>query len=142
MLEIKTSYFANHKNFPENSILVSIANSQPKNYFKCLKLINAVPDWKTIVNPYKENKLSESDYKRLYLSYIEKVYPKSEIFMTELNKTVNINTEDLNSKTVILLCYEKPPKMCHRHILREYLNSLMNYKIEELNYKGDCNATI
>ena len=38
-------------------------------------------------------------------------------------------------KDVVLLCYEKPPQFCHRHLVAKWLEKELNIKVEELKYK-------
>ena len=39
-------------------------------------------------------------------------------------------------KKAILLCYEKPPKFCHRSLVAEWLNSKGEFYVREYGYEG------
>ncbi len=105
---IYTGYFANlsHAN---TSLIYSIANSMPKG-ISLQKFKPFVPEW-DLVSRYKKGMLSWSDFRGLYIKQLDKL--PSDVF-----DTLSSLTDD-----VVFMCWEAPDQPCHRHILREYLNS-------------------
>lgn len=108
---IYTSYFSKTSKVPNP---VSIANSKPKG-IQIPRYNALVPDWNTIVKPYKDGKLSQSRYIDLYLDHLNKLNP------------VEVG-EALEGKT--LLCWEAPDKFCHRHIAAQWLRTA-GFEVEE-----------
>ena len=110
---IWTSYFSNLRKI----------QSQP-NEVTCISIYNSKPEWLkgniidmgTLLGPgdkllkdYKYKGISEEEYTERYLIKLNN------------NKEAIINLfKSLNEEDVVLLCYEKPPKFCHRHILRKW----------------------
>ena len=112
---IWTSYFSNLRriqNQPNEVTCISICNSKPE------WLKGNIIDMGTLLGPgdellrdYKYKGISEEEYTERYLIKLNN------------NKEEIINLfKSLNEGNVFLLCYEKPPKFCHRHILRKWLN--------------------
>lgn len=121
MLEIKTSYYANSKNY-EGYVRVGISRYAPQG--SCdLRLLDFAPSAKTLFS-YKDGRINEKEYEKEYLSDLEKLYK---------NKRIDVLVNWLKRyKKVVLLCYEKKGNFCHRHILSKYLNEKYDLKIEEL----------
>ena len=118
-MEIYTSYFANYRNFGDNKP-ISIALYPPDRYLG--EELKALAPTRKILR-YKDNeemyttlfnrKLNDFSAKKVF-KYFESTYP---------------------GKDFLLLCYEKPPQFCHRHLVAKWLEKELNIKVEELKYK-------
>ena len=118
-----TSYFANIKNIDGNKYrLAAITYKKPS--FCDAEIL----DWSflgpsaKILNDYKKSLLNEENYTTLYNNQLRIIWPQISAFMRE---------NEYNN--VVLLCYEKPPKFCHRHLLAEFLRA-HGIACEELPY--------
>lgn len=58
------------------------------------------------------------DYKRLFSDY-QSTLPNREVFLNNVYKLYE------QHHRIALMCYEKEPEMCHRHVIRDYM--LNNY---------------
>lgn len=109
---IYTSYFSNIRNLPIKIIPISIARYRPQNMW--------IEEWteyaptSDILWKYKNDKITESQYRELYLDQL------SRVDFTKITEANNI----------ALVCYEKSGDFCHRNILAEKLREL-NIDIEE-----------
>lgn len=118
---MKTSYFFSNKLTKEDN-LVSISISPPKKIMEKLPNIyiysKLCPSW-NLVQSYKLGKINEQRYVELYSSII-------------LNKLSARTVYDELRSDAILLCWERPEKFCHRHIVANWLSTILEIKIEEL----------
>jgi len=107
----------------------SIANSAPKvkgeKYSLFTKISCVVPDWNTIVKPYKDKEIDEKEYKNRYINQLCNN-------VVEIKRVCELILAPKLAPT-FLLCWEKPNKFCHRHILRDWLNSVgfLKHEIRE-----------
>lgn len=106
---VKTSYFANWRNFPKNARIISIAQFPPKGW-KGEKMRSLAPS-KELFEAYKAGAVSEEGYKKRYIEDLED--------RGITRSTLRIFFESLGN--VVLCCYEKPGDFCHRHILMDWL---------------------
>lgn len=121
-----TSYFGNlnkiKKNIEHfnNPLICSISNQKPQ------FLDDTILDWsflgptKDLLYLYKQGKIDENIYTLNYLNNIN-------LNWVELNKLF----KSVENRDVIMLCYEKPDKFCHRHLLSVFINE-KGYKCKEL----------
>lgn len=119
---IYTSYFGNLKNIDRSKYkVVTICNSKPS----FLRKDTLIEDWGilgprlSLLYDYKNNRVDENEYTQIYTDYILDNWEEFD------NKFKFKNLDN-----VIMLCYERPENFCHRHILRNILNS-MNILCEE-----------
>lgn len=120
-MEIYTSYFSNYKNIPPHYQCVSIANSKPQGLFipECNLL---KPDW-SIVQDYRNKDISYTDFAKLYLARLD-ITPAFKYF--ESLRRIAL------SNPLVLMCWEKDYKVCHRTIAAYWLakNCFVQYKGE------------
>lgn len=105
---IYTGYYANMKKMPENEryALVSISRGNPSWMPDLLDVIELKPSWEMV-------ELAKShDYERYVQMYQEKL---SRVRLQDILNQIPDES--------ILLCYESPDKFCHRHMVRNWLNS-------------------
>lgn len=99
---MQTSYFAKYKG--EHG--VSIARWTQ--WFSGPRYpILAPPNW--LITKYKAGKISDEDYTKAYIREVLDGLNPHEVY------------KELGDNAV-LLCFEKPPKFCHRHIVSEWFN--------------------
>lgn len=100
---IYTSYFAKSATRPN---AISIALSSPK-FFKGKHYDRLAPTW-DLLKWHKNGEIDEHRYKEIYMNLLK-----------TRNVTPGQIAQDLNG--MVLLCWEKPDKFCHRHIVRDWL---------------------
>jgi hypothetical protein len=119
---MNTSYFFSNKLNKEQK-LISISASIPKN-IKNILLPNIIvykplcPTWK-IIQDYKRQIISKEEYTRIYIGYFLNNLDAAKVY------------QELGNDA-ILLCWERPNKFCHRHIVAEWLSNSLNIQITEL----------
>ena len=114
---MKTSYFGNKKlkDYPKEQ-LVSLSARPPIDDIRIYKPL--CPSWNLVSN-YKEGRINEQEYiKRYHEEYLNKLDSKK-VF-------------DEIGKDSIILCYERPEKFCHRHLVSQWLSTNLSIQIEEL----------
>jgi len=116
-----TSYFFSNK-LNQNQKLISISNSIPREIKQRLPNIITYkplcPTWK-IVQDYKRQIISKDEYSKIYIG----------CFLDKLNAT---RVYQELGEDAILLCWERPDKFCHRHIVSNWLSNSLNIQITEL----------
>ena len=120
-MEVRTSYFANHKKY-KDYIRLSIAKFPPPNSYDFNIYFLAPSTY--LLQSYKDGTISEEEYVKEYTQQLND-------FSKDIENFVNVLKNDFVDKKVVLLCYEKD-KFCHRHILAEYLNKPSNLDITEI----------
>lgn len=118
---IYTSYFGKLKKIPENFTTVSICAGTPK-WYNGLTFKKLAPTYHTLMT-YKE----DSDWDQYTKEYTETVLQKqnAKSVVTELQKLTG------NAENIVLLCYERPEDLCHRHLVARWLTE-NGYPCEEL----------
>jgi hypothetical protein len=118
---MNASYFFSNKLNKEQR-LISISTSIPKNIKNILPNIITYkplcPTWK-MVQDYKKQIISKEEYTRIYIG----------CFLDNLD-AAKVYQELGND--AILICWERPNKFCHRHIVAEWLSNSLNIQISEL----------
>lgn len=122
-----TSYFSCRLIDRRKMLLVQISNSVPKGFVPDSGFPEAIPDWRSIVAPYKDGNISEEEYTIRYVKLLEGRRPSIDRAVRRLE-----TMSALQKKTPVLLCYEKPGDFCHRHILAKWLRKNYGVKVEEL----------
>ena len=119
---IYTSYYANYKAY-SGFYRIGISRKTPNNATD-ISLKFLAPD-SSLLYDYKNGSIGEEEYARRYLSSLEELHD---------NETLDKFTHYLinHSMDVVLLCYERPDKLCHRHLLADYLNRHYGLEIREL----------
>jgi len=119
-----TSYYFS-KQLPEyKDRVVRISVSFPKNILwlkNTRQYLPLCPSW-DLVKLYKDKKISEFDYTRLYSIQLSKLNPN------EIYQKLGENA--------ILCCWEKPEKFCHRQIVAKWLSYHLKIDVHELEEYG------
>ncbi len=115
--KIFTGYFAKAKEYASQGLTpISIARYSPK-WYNGARYIKLAP------YPYML-KMGDEEYTRLFNNILFRLNPEEVI--KELNQLAG-------GKSIVLLCYEKYPEFCHRHLVAKWLNQYLptNEKIVE-----------
>lgn len=89
--------------------------------------LDIIPDWKKIVEPYKQGVISEKEYRERYFRQLD----KAKNYILPAVKTFQ-NLARRYNKEIVFLCYEKTGNFCHRHLLAEWLEKETGEKVKEL----------
>ena len=121
-----TTYFANIKNLPPNTIPVSICGKAPQGW-NGLEYRKLAPKW-SFFSVWKETK--DNDY---YIEHFNKevLEPLNIIRVTtelqvllpyEIREQIQNAVWNDDKFHLALVCYEKPDDFCHRHLVAEWLS--------------------
>ena len=113
---IYTSYISNLKNIPDNyyKLIITRYNKiNPKNFNNCFHAAVLSPNEQLL----KEFKNGEISYQEFYDRFLKQVY-NDNFAKDVIKKILDYDRKDLN---VVLLCYEKDLKDCHRCIVGKIL---------------------
>lgn len=116
---IVTTYFANLRKLPKDTVPISICGKAPE-WYKGLQYKKLAPKYSFFMK-WKEN--HDNDY---YTRCFQ------ELVLTTLSPTKVMQEliEMAGSENIALVCYEKPGDFCHRHLVAEWLND-NGYMVEE-----------
>lgn len=117
-----TSYFGNHKNIT-NPLAIT---AKCPYWFKGPHYPNLGPK-ESFLKDYKDGKIDEIEYIEQYTKLVLDPLSPEEIYRDLI---------DTYGEDVTLLCYEKPPKFCHRHIVALWFENSLGVDIPELEFKG------
>lgn len=122
-----TSYYGNQHFDQDKVFFVQVSNSAPAGFPVNYILKEVIPSWKDIVEPYKKGLLSETDYTIRY----KKMLDSQEFTIRIMLEDIKEKATALGLQDIILLCYEKPGRFCHRHILAEWIKEKAGEEVEE-----------
>ena len=125
MTKIFTSYYGSKQLNPQKHFLVRISNGCPRAIHTDAVLNSAIPDWNSIVVPYKDGRINEEDYKHRYLRILN---GRKDMIRQELVPLCR----KAGQKDVVLLCFEATGKFCHRHIFADWAKENLQMDITEL----------
>ena len=124
---IYTGYFSNLEKYIENNLFpISICGKAP-DWYTGTQYKKLAPSW-DIFSKYKSDIYSESDYETHFLKERLGILDKNIVIQELYDKT---------EKDIVLLCYEKPGKFCHRHTVANWLSEITN--ITEFNLHTNKN---
>lgn len=120
---IYTSYFAKTMKLSRDKYVIVGITRFPPNWFRGKNIEMLAPS-KELLLKWKNNEISEEDYKLWYMSDLDA--NKDEI------KTVFKILNAPYEKDIVLCCYEKSDSLCHRHLLSEWLSKNIGLEVKEL----------
>ena len=121
---IYTGYFAQVTKYKGK--LISIAGRTP-DWFNGDKLICFMPKY-WFFNQWKKGIIDNDVYTSLFKSEVlDKIQDKDQILQF-------LSQYKYKDKDVFLLCYEKPVKFCHRHIVGKWISEQLNTLVQEWGY--------
>lgn len=114
-MKIYTGYLAKISYYIKNDLIpITICGKAPQ-WYNGIQYKKLAPSW-DIYSKYKEGLYTTADYTQHFnderLSLLKK-----ENVVSELCKLSN-------DHNIVLLCYEKPGKFCHRHIVVKWLSDI------------------
>lgn len=111
---IYTSYFGNMKRLSSNCIPIAISATIPDG-INCLHLKKLAPSYDNLMQYRKDNNWANYSerYKKETLSKF-----KSQDIIDEINSLIG---DTATGKDIVLLCYEKNSKVCHRSLVADFL---------------------
>lgn len=118
---IYTTYFANLRNVPENSVVVSIAQYNPKG-INIPRFIDFAPG-QGLLTMYKQGEITEQEYTERYMQMLSNL-PNLDKIKAHMAKY----TAD-QDKSLVFVCYEGKNKFCHRHLVAQFFSE---FGIKEL----------
>ena len=121
-----TSYFGNRKNII-NPLAITVKRPY---WFKGLHYPNLGPK-ESFLKDYKDGKIDEIEYIEQYTKLVLDPLSPEETYRDLI---------DTYGEDVTLLCYEKPPKFCHRHIVALWFENNLGVDIPELKFGTDFKA--
>ena len=109
-MPIYTSYFANYRNFPQGAQVIGVTRKPPAGIINWYQLAPS----QQLLNEYKYGNLSEQEYSQRYLNELAQLNQEEIV-----NRLLELEKQFTN---IVLCCYEKRGKFCHRNILAQWLN--------------------
>lgn len=82
------------------------------------------PKYKTCYLPYINGEIDSQEYAARYTYDVLNKLNPSDVYR---------DLSERGGQNAVLLCYEKPDKFCHRHLVAQWLNLSLGIKITELN---------
>lgn len=122
MASIKTGYYSKIKTYTENGYTpYSVSVSVPS--FVCCDTIQSLVPPYDLLKRYKSGEITELQYRK---EYFEILTIRQKQVLKDL---INILTKTPN---IVILCWERKGKFCHRHLIAEFLNERFGLNITEL----------
>lgn len=123
-MKIFTSYFAMEKKIPDGYEIMSIALRSP--YFSNCSEILWLHPTEGMLADYKKT----GDVEEYTKQYREEILGRLDVdlFWKEME-------EEFGDKTVVLLCWERPDKFCHRHLVAKWFTDA-GHPVTELTYEA------
>lgn len=107
---IYTSYFGNLRNIPKNIFKIAISRTLPVEH--CAVIYQYLMPTQMDLFSYRVNHDAAFYANNYRANVLSKLNPHD----------VVKDLYDLSDgRDIVLLCYEKPPKFCHRHIVSKWL---------------------
>ena len=118
---IYTTYFANLRNVPENSVVVSIAQYNPRgvNIPQCKDLAPSAE----LLTAYKKGQVDEQAYTAIFMQQLTSLPNLAKIKAHMAKYTTD------QDKSLVFVCYEGKNKFCHRHLVAKFFSE---FGIKEL----------
>lgn len=118
---ICTSYYAKAKNFdPGEYAMIVISRYPPKWWNRGQSMMELAPTGAML-------KMSTE-------RYLVEFY---RILANLKAEAIRKRIEDLaHGKNAVLLCYEKPPDFCHRHLVADWLEKKLGIDVQEIGQNG------
>ena len=111
---VYSNYFsAYRKEIPSDTLLLSIARTQPKS-IRLQSFDKLFPPVKLLWD-YKDKKITWEEYEREYKKQVLATLEPADV-LAELKELAG------DKKSICLLCWEKSEEHCHRRLVMEWLN--------------------
>lgn len=121
-MKVYTSYYGKVKKLrKENILLVNIARKKP-NWFFGLSCEKLFPDRGML-------KLDEVEYTKRYEAILSRLAPM------QVYRELDTMMRNYGASAVALVCWEKPEKFCHRHLVAKWFKEKLGMDVMEYDYK-------
>lgn len=121
-MKVYTSYYGKvQKLRKENILLVNIARKKP-NWFFGLSCEKLFPDRGML-------KLDEVEYTKRYEAILSRLAPM------QVYRELDTMMRNYGASAVALVCWEKPEKFCHRHLVAKWFKEKLGMDVMEYDYK-------
>lgn len=121
-MKVYTSYYGKvQKLRKENILLVNIARKKP-NWFFGLSCEKLFPDRGML-------KLDEVEYTKRYEAILSRLPPM------QVYRELDTMMRNYGASAVALVCWEKPEKFCHRHLVAKWFKEKLGMDVKEYDYK-------
>lgn len=132
---IYTSYFAKLKSLPDNIIPISICGKAP-DWYKGLQYKKLAPKYDFFME-FKRNHDVDHYVKCFNEHVLDKLNAKDVIKKLDdlllcMTTSIDCKVDTIKVPEIALICYEKPPNFCHRHLVAEWLRR-NGFECEEWN---------
>lgn len=117
-----TSNYAN-RNINPGIVKIRISVSAPAGVVTDDEWLSVAPNWYSLLKPYKDGVIDDTEYTRRYLKQLE--YNKEKILAQYRNLLAK-------HKDFVLLCWCGKGKFCHRRLLADWLHKQGFDEIQEL----------
>lgn len=121
-MKVYTSYYGKvQKLRKENILLVNTARKKP-NWFFGLSCEKLFPDRGML-------KLDEVEYTKRYEAILSRLAPM------QVYRELDTMMRNYGASAVALVCWEKPEKFCHRHLVAKWFKEKLGMDVMEYDYK-------
>ena len=125
-MKIFTSYYKRVSDKSEGLIPIRISTTMPDWFKACSGELPQLYPGMEMVNDYKSGRLSDEGYIVKYKTKLAALNPD------DIIKKLEDISKVFGDRDVVLLCYEPPAKLCHRHLVAEWLSENTEYEVTEL----------
>lgn len=121
---IYTSYFAKLKSLPYNIVPISICGKAP-DWYKGLQYKKLAPKYDFFME-WKNNHDVDYYIKCFNEQVLDRLNAKDVIkeldnLLLGMTTSIDYKADAIKVPKIALICYEKPPNFCHRHLVAEWL---------------------
>lgn len=132
---IYTSYFAKLKSLPDNIIPISICGKAP-DWYKGLQYKKLAPKYDFFME-WKKNHDNDYYIKCFNEQVLDRLNAKDVVkeldnLLLGMTTSIDYKANAIKVPEITLICYEKPPNFCHRHLVAEWLRQ-NGFECEEWN---------
>ncbi len=121
-MKIYTGYFAHTKHYEDAGLVpVSIARWTPK-WYEGLKEPALSPPEQLLRRYKSNNPPSDKEYEDVYMRQLS---------IPKVKDALHRIKDATGNRDVVLMCYEKPGDLCHRHMLADYIKQNLRVWVEE-----------
>lgn len=118
-----TSYFGALRRLPKDFVPVAICGGM-KFPWKGLRYTKLAPS----LSIFSEWKAS-GDAERYTRRFKDEILARLDPYQVKDELTALVGG-DAKASAVVLMCYEKPPRFCHRHLVAEWLGNVLEWRAE------------
>lgn len=132
---IYTSYFAKLKSLPDNIVPISICGKAP-DWYKGLQYKKLAPKYDFFME-WKKNHDNDYYIKCFNEQVLDRLNAKDVVkeldnLLLGMTTSIDYKADAIKVPEITLICYEKPPNFCHRHLVAEWLRR-NGFECEEWN---------